>query len=126
MPALPWRAIGEINPDDEYLAMASRLPLRHYRSIPGFLRDTLRIRKQLARADGLIGYSLDAQLTKKTFWTFSVWTDEQHLRAFASTDPHRTIIEGLRPLMDETRFEFFPIAGIDVPLSWDALGSRFH
>src|SRR5262245_25692416 len=126
MPALPWSSIGHINPDEEYVAMASRLPLRRYRSIPSFLRDTSRIRKQLARADGLIGYSLNAQPTRKTFWTFSVWTDDQHLRAFASTDPHRAIIERLRPLMDDTRFEFFPIAGTDVPLSWDTLSRRFQ
>ena len=55
--------------------MAPRLPLRHYRSVPAFLRDTMAVRRQLATA-------------------------------------------GLRPLLGETRFGFFPLPGRELPLSW--------
>ena len=55
--------------------MASRLPLKAHRFIPGFLLDTLRIRRQLSHTDGLMGYALNAQLRSKTFWTFSVWAN---------------------------------------------------
>jgi hypothetical protein len=79
--------------------MASRLPLKRRRSIPGFLRDARAIRRQLARADGMVGYALDAELARKTFWTFSVWQDQASLDAFASSAPHRAIIRRLRPLM---------------------------
>jgi hypothetical protein len=106
--------------------MASRLPLRHYRSIPGFLRDTLRIRRQLAHTSGLVGYSLNARLARKTFWTLSVWADEPSLRGFASTDPHRAIVERLRPLMNETRFEFFTVTGDEVPLKWSVAMERLR
>jgi quinol monooxygenase YgiN len=101
--------------------MASRLPLKRRRSIPGFLRDALAIRRQLARADGMVGYALDAELARKTFWTFSVWEDQASLDAFASSDPHRAIIRRLRPLMGPTRFEFFQIPGSDLPLTWDQM-----
>jgi quinol monooxygenase YgiN len=101
--------------------MASRLPLKRHRSIPGFLRDALAIRRQLARADGMVGYALDAELARKTFWTFSVWEDQASLDAFASSDPHRAIIRRLRPLMGPTRFEFFQIPGSDLPLTWDQM-----
>jgi hypothetical protein len=97
-----------------------RLPLKRRRSIPGFLRDALAIRRQLARADGLVGYALDAELAGKTFWTFSVW-NQGSLDAFASSDPHRAIIRRLRPLMGPTRFEFFEIAGSDLPLTRDQM-----
>jgi hypothetical protein len=70
MPALPWTARQAVDPGREYLAMASRLPLKSHRSIPGFLRDATAIRRQLARASGLVGYALDAELGRKTFWTF--------------------------------------------------------
>ena len=70
MPALPWTQRQEVDPSREYVAMASRLPLERRRSIPGFLRDALAIRRQLARADGLVGYALDTELAHKTFWTF--------------------------------------------------------
>ncbi len=101
--------------------MASRLPLNHYRSVPGFLRDTLAIRRQLAEAPGLIGYALDAQLAKRTFWTFSVWRKREDLDAFAVSDPHRRIITRLRPLMAATRFEFFPLPGRELPMTWEQM-----
>jgi hypothetical protein len=104
--------------------MASRLPLRRHRWVPSFLRDTLRIRRQLAEAEGLVGYGLNAQLTRKTFWTFSVWVDRASLDAFADADPHRTIIGRIRPRMDETRFEFFTLRGRELPLTWDQMMER--
>ena len=82
MPALPWTTRGDIEPDRTYVAMASRLPLQRYRSTLRFLRYTLAIRRQLAAANGLVGYSLYAQLTRKTFWTFSGWADGDSLDAF--------------------------------------------
>jgi heme-degrading monooxygenase HmoA len=121
MPALPWAQRQAIDPGRQYVAMASRLPLKRHRSIPGFLRDTLAIRRQLARADGLVGYALDAELAGKTFWTFSVWQDQASLDAFAAADPHRSIVRRLRPVMGQTRFEFFQVPGSDLPMTWDQM-----
>lgn len=121
MPALPWTKREEIAPDKTYVAMASRLPLRHYRSIPGFLRDTMAIRRQLAAADGLVGYALNAQPARKTFWTFSVWADRESLDAFATSEPHRRITARLADRMGATRFEFLTVAGSELPLGWDEI-----
>ena len=121
MPALPWLQRQPIEPDREYVAMASRLPLRSYRFIPGFLRDTLQIRRQLADTPGLVGYALNAGLARKTFWTFSVWDDQASLDKFAAGDPHRRIIGRLRPRMGATRFEFFPVSGSDLPMTWEQM-----
>ena len=118
MPALPWVAKGSVDPAATYMAMASRLPLLRHRSVPGFLRDTMAIRRQLAAADGLIGYALYAEIGKKTFWTFSVWASREALDAFARSEPHQRIIARLRPRMAETRFEFFPIGGDQLPMTW--------
>ena len=119
MAALPWVQRQEIEPAREYVAMASRLPLAQHRSIPGFIRDTLGIRRQLASTPGLVGYALDAHLLDKTFWTFSVWTDRASLAAFARSDPHLQITRRLQGRMEATGFEYFPITGHDVPLPWD-------
>jgi heme-degrading monooxygenase HmoA len=124
VPALPWLERQPIDPQREYVAMASRLPLKSYRFVPGFLRDTMQIRRQLAQTPGLIGYTLNAGLARKTFLTFSVWEDQASLDRFAATDPHRGIIGRLRPRMMPTRFEFFPISGADLPLSWEQITAR--
>lgn len=123
MPALPWVERETVERDREYVAMASRLPLERYRSILGFLRDTMRIRGQLARTPGLVGYSLNAQPMRKTFWTFSVWKDEASLDRFASSDPHQGITRRLRPLMGETRFEVLRLSGSDLPMTWDQMSA---
>ena len=124
MPALPWVNPQPIDADHDYIAMASKLPLRHHRSIPRFLRDTLRIRRQLAETPGLVGYGLNAQLLRKTFWTFSVWQDQASLDAFAASEPHRQITQRQARHMHPSRFSFFTIAGADVPLSWDEVVAR--
>lgn len=119
MPALPWIERETIKPDATYEAMASCLPLVQHRSVPGFLRDALAIRRQLAKADGLIGYALDADLGKKTFWTFSVWKTKEDLDTFARSDPHERIITRLRPLMGQTRFESLNVTGKEIPMTWE-------
>ena len=118
MPALPWAQKVEVDPSATYVAMASRLPLIHRRTVPGFLWDALAIRRQLGSAKGLVGFALDAELRKKTFWTFSVWETREDLDAFARSDPHRRIINRLRPRMGQTRFEFFSLVGEQLPMTW--------
>ena len=119
MPALPWVTRAPIEPVRTYTVMSSKLPLKRARSIPGFLRDTRAIRRQLADAEGLIGYTLDAELTHRTFWTFSVWTDQPSLDAFAAAEPHCSIIRRLGPLMAPTRFSTTTMIGLDIPATWD-------
>jgi hypothetical protein len=71
MPALPWTTGPYAVGDAQLHVLASTLPLARYRDLPRFLRWTMKIRKQLATADGLAGYSLDAHLLRKTFYTLS-------------------------------------------------------
>jgi heme-degrading monooxygenase HmoA len=121
MPAFPWDQRIDIDPSATYEAMASRLPLVRHRSVPGFLKDAMAIRRQLRRANGLIGFALDAELGKKTFWTFSVWETRQDLDAFARSDPHHRIINRLRPHMGQSQFEFFSLAGERLPMTWEQM-----
>jgi hypothetical protein len=124
MPALPWKEFQPVDPGRKYAAMASRLPLLAHRSILGFLLDAMRIRGQLAHAPGLIGYALNAQPARKTFWTISVWADELSLSTFAAADPHRALATELQPQMGQSHFEFFQISGGDLPLDWDEVRRR--
>ena len=52
MPALPWKGLQPVDPGLWYPAMASHLPLRAHRSIPGFLRDAMRIRRPAGAGAG--------------------------------------------------------------------------
>jgi hypothetical protein len=119
MPKLPWTEVETVPPETELTFMASRLPLRHYRHIPGFMATTQRIRRQLAQSEGLVGYALEAQLLRKTFWTLSAWTGRDLLYRFHRADPHHAATEAIRPRMEPTSFVFWKGTAADLPLAWD-------
>jgi hypothetical protein len=119
VPALPWIQRSEAESDTAYLVMASRLPLRSYARIPSFMRATWRIRRQLATAGGLMGYSLDAKLLTKTFWTLSAWRDQEALDSFAQAEPHRGLIAAIRPHMKPTTFVTWTATGSQIPVQWE-------
>ena len=118
MPALPWTTFSPPDPGREYQAMASRLPLARYRDIVAFLRAATAIRGQLAHADGLIGYALDAHLAQKTFYTVSAWESQDALEAFSRADPHHARVGVIRPRMRPTTFTFWTVSGADLPIGW--------
>ena len=124
MPALPWTTIRPPDPDRPYTAFATRLPLSAHRYVPGFLRDTMRIRRQLATSPGLVGYGLLAELRRKTFWTVSVWEDDASLRAFAGAEPHRSIMRRMPARMGASAFHPFEITAADLPLRWSDVKAR--
>lgn len=124
MPKLPWTSITEVDPDADVTIMGSQLPLRSHASIPGFLLATLRIRRQLKRSEGLVGYALDARLLGKTFWTVSAWTSRDHLRRFDRADPHHAATQAIRPKMAPTTFAFWSGKARDLPVPWDEVERR--
>ena len=61
MPDLPWTSRAEMGPETGYLVMASHLPLQRITATVRFFRAVSAVRKQLATAEGLIGYTLRAK-----------------------------------------------------------------
>lgn len=102
--------------------LLSFLPLKQSSRIPEFLLYTWRVVRQLKPARGLIGYSLRAKFLHKSFWTLSVWENEEALRAFVRAVPHREIMTALAPHMGRTSFKQWTIKGTELPPDWnDAL-----
>ncbi len=118
MPALPWATLANPESSTPCVVMASRLPLRSYRHIPAFLVRSEAIRRQLATAPGLLGYSLHADLARKTFWTLSAWTDRAALMRFNAADPHRSAAQATRPVMQPPTFVFWTATAGDLPIAW--------
>jgi nitrite reductase/ring-hydroxylating ferredoxin subunit len=118
MPALPWKSFTAAESDREYPALLSRLPLSTFRAMPKFIRFVSGIRRQLAHSEGLIGYSLDAHVLAKEFWTLSVWEDREYLWRFVQRMPHSQAMTELLPHMAQTEFFHFEVAGSSVPPDW--------
>jgi heme-degrading monooxygenase HmoA len=122
VPDLPWTSIGERVPEGEYEVLLSYLPLARLSSTVAFLLAVRRVRRQLAGAKGLIGYSLRATPFRRQYWTLSVWESERALLAFVWAQPHSGLMSSLRGRMGVTRFVRWRIRGTDPMPAWvDAL-----
>jgi hypothetical protein len=113
----PWKSFG-VDKDREYLALLTYLPLKHFRSLPFFVRSSLRIQRQLGAAPGLAGYSLDAELFRLRFWTLSAWENEEALQSFVQRLPHAAVMHSLASKMGDTAFIRWSVPGMALPLSW--------
>jgi heme-degrading monooxygenase HmoA len=125
MPASPWRAFGSPDPNGDFVALLSYLPLKTYWRVPSFFLYTARVTRQLASARGLLGDSVLARPFSKRFWTLSAWKDEAALRAFVQDPPHVRLMAALAPHMDETKFVRWMVKGSQLPLHWDDALRRF-
>ena len=126
MPTSPWKSFTAPESDREYHAMLSYLPLNKWRAMPRFFRYSSQIQHQLADSEGLIGYSLDANLLGRKFWTLSVWEDEESLRRFVQRAPHSRVMTDLLPDMGQTEFFHWKVDGSSVPPDWEEARRRMR
>lgn len=77
---------------NEYLCVATYLPLRSWMNVVPFLRLSSRIGRQLTQSEGVVRFGVRTQLSRKRFWTISIWTDREKMRAFSGKDPHLTAV----------------------------------
>lgn len=77
---------------DEFLCIATFLPMRRWQDVIPFLRMSSRVEKQLKATQGLVRYGLRANFFRKRFWTFSVWADRYSVNAFVAGEPHATAV----------------------------------
>jgi len=115
MPTLPWTPARSTAPPADALVLGSRLELRHYRSIPGFMRAAMKVRKQVLHSKGALGVSLLAQPLHKTFWTLSAWTDQGSLDEFVATLPHRDVMGRFHARLIDPKFVSWMVPGAALP-----------
>lgn len=126
MPPLPWtKPAGSDAGHDEVVVMASLLRLDSIRRVPGFLRAAMAIRRQVLRADGAVGVSLNTALPR-TFFTLSAWRDRDVLDAFVRSEPHISSMRRYRPAMADARFLFWSTTADKLPPSWTEVRHRLR
>ena len=118
MPTLRWTTVSTPAPDTEAFVMASRLEVRSLKDVPRFFLKSLAAWKQVSGAPGAYGASLIAEPFKRTFWTLSAWEDRSALYRYAKTEPHKSIMNGLRPTMKDSVFTFWEVPSADLPIDW--------
>ncbi len=114
-----WKRFRELDPDTEYLVLASSIPPKRRMSSYALFTGARVVRRQLDGTDGVMGFSLLAEPIRKRYATLSVWRDEAALAAFAAAPPHDQLMRDLAPAMGATRFVRWTITGADGVPSWD-------
>lgn len=114
----PWKQCQAMDPDTEYLVMASSLPALDYAATPALFRGARATKRQLRDADGLVGFSMLARPARKQYGSLSVWRDEDALQAFARSSPHGQLMRDLAPRMGQTAFVRWTITGAQGRPSW--------
>jgi heme-degrading monooxygenase HmoA len=120
----PWKSLRPIEADHEYVAVLSYLPLKSYRKIPAFLGYAQQVQKQLASTPGVAGYSVQAQLLRRRFWTLSVWESETALMEFVRHAPHSEVMRSLAGQTGQTSIKRWRVKGSELPLDWAAAKKR--
>lgn len=124
MPALPWTSLQPLDAEREYHVFATTLPLKGPQHLPRFMAQTSKIRRQLAGADGLVGYSLNAKLLSLVFYTVSVWESAAHMGRFVAADPHAAASRSKPQRMGRTVFLPWNAVGSELPPTWDDVIAR--
>ncbi len=114
----PWKSMMPVEPDREYLVLATSIPPLSRSSTLRLFRGANAVTKQLQGTEGVVGFSLLARPVRKQYATLSVWVDEPSLAAFAAADPHRHLMADLSPEMGPTKFVHWTTKGSDGHPSW--------
>ena len=94
----------------------TRLRVRSWRYLPGFLIQSFRVARQAKLAAGSLAVSVlrDANLA---FWTRTVWSDERDMRSFMLSGPHRRVMSRLAEWCDEAALAHW-VQDANEPPSW--------
>jgi hypothetical protein len=114
MPTIPWTTVDPAGADDAVI-MASRFTLRTWRHVLPFFLDAMRIHRQVRRADGAYGVSLEAHPLKREFLTLSSWRDDAAVKALVGAEPHRSAMRKYRQVTKEATFRFWTAPATEPP-----------
>jgi hypothetical protein len=114
MPTLPWTTVDRAAGGDA-VVMASRFRVRTWRHVLPFFIDSMRIHRQVRRADGAYGVSLEAHPLRREFLTLSSWRDDAAVKALVRAEPHRSVMRKYRAATEEATFRFWTAPATEPP-----------
>lgn len=102
-------------PAEQYVAIATYLPLRRWRDVFPFLRLVGRVLQQAKESPGNLSAKTKANLVSKKFWTCTVWTNRKAVNAFMTAEPHATAIRRMADwAADDAAFGEWPVTGSEI------------
>lgn len=100
-----------------YFISLTRLRVRSWRYLPFFLVQAIRSARQASSAEGVLAVSVLWE-ARNTFWTRTVWTDEQSMKSFMLSGPHGRVMRHLMEWCDEAAVAHWTQGSCEPP-SWE-------
>lgn len=126
MPTMPWTPLTTALPGQGSVVVATRLVLARHRHIPTVLQSTQTLWSRLAASEGLLGYSLNGDLARRTLHTMSVWRDAAAVQTFVASEPHTAIVARTRPWIACSTFLSWTVRGEQLPITWPQIRECFQ
>jgi hypothetical protein len=104
------------------LISLTRLRVRSWRFLPGFLLGTFRAQRQAVRAAGFRGGRLLVD-ANRAYWTLTAWEDEAAMRAYRASGAHGKVMPRLLGWCDEAAVLHWTAETADLP-DWTAAHRR--
>jgi quinol monooxygenase YgiN len=127
MPALPWVSVRDLDPEHDYVVMATRFVVRHRWHLLGVMNSTQQLWQSLPATAGLAGYAFSVSPLRGSLCTLTAWHDRSALTSFVRSPVHASLVARTGPLMKSSRFTEWMSAGADLPPTWkdahDTLGA---
>jgi|GEM_PF-2228890 len=124
MATAPWTATAAIDPDGDYLVIATRFTVVRRRDLPGVVAATTGLWSGFADTDGLLGYRLSGRPISGTLATLSAWRDHATMLAFVRGPAHEEIAKNTRSRLKESTFTIWRAAGAELPPDWRTANHR--
>jgi hypothetical protein len=102
----------------------TRLRVRSWYFLPGFLMAALRIGRQAKKAPGNLAVKV-LQDKRKTFWTCTAWDSQESMRAFMVGPPHGPAMRRLLEWCDEAALVHWTQPGPELP-GWSEAHQRMQ
>jgi quinol monooxygenase YgiN len=118
MPATPWAATGPVDPDSPYLVMATGFTVRTRFRMGGVISATRRLWSGISQVDGLVGWSLRADVARGRLATLTAWRDEASLDAFVRGEAHAATVAETTGWMRASAFARWSTPGAELPPGW--------
>ena len=96
------------------VASVTRLRVRLVRYLPAFVWKTFLSQRQVVRASGFVGGRLLVD-ANRTFWTLTVWENEQAMKAFRGSGAHAGVMPRLQEWCDEASYAHWNPASASIP-----------
>jgi hypothetical protein len=102
----------------------TRLRVRSWRYLPGFLIDALGSARQAARTEGNLAVKLLRE-SRNTWWTSTCWDSEASMRKFMVAKPHGAAMRKLLEWCDEAALVHWSQSESELP-SWSEAHRRIQ